>query len=1005
MRLAFIALVTVAAPAGAQVRPPVEGGRALSLGQPAAFKGTASVGGAWHDGARAVAALGVQRDLLNPMLSVLAVHGEVFVEGWDDGTDAGVRARLLSPFARVGIGADYRLGERGVDVLLSAFHPLRRGGVFGDGSVVRFDYVPGRDHLMIGIEKPIRRNSHMGGSRPVHDRVALPRSGRGRAPASLPEALAAPLGRARAAARGIRTAVLPLGPLRPGADDSALARELQPLQQSLHGTSADAAAGAEVVRYHDALDAAFSVAVARSDSDRLVVSPRGRAVSAAARDVLLTRVLLPYNALLGQVKQHDSVRGLRRDASAAFLRWLHVHVDMQPDRRAAAMRVFDEMIDIVEENRAASLVQWRDSRFVWLPLQYALRPEQHDSQAELDALVELATGTQFTDGNFVSYVVNEQFQYQLSRTIREAQEYHVLWTHDFRGYDAAGDPDAMSYRHVLGSYLAAMTRRVREYDATGRFPAYIIVLDQWFYEVNHGRLWLSLLEDPLEHTLQLPPAFAVWADTIAAAQRALRAAVAGSTLLQAQAQLYGEAWLRDLIRVHVNITNPADPSFWSRRVLRLVPLPDNMMRDHRKVVFYDLTEEDPYRGEALFTGAGIGEHYASLSWEDRSLLVRGPAALPLKAAARELLISQGIVPERVPYGLLARPLAADHEERVRAATQRNQQPLRALQVHNAAGFGTKDVNVAKAVLYTLMPAGSVIKIPDSLWNSDFWGSAVLGCALRGVRVLVIAPAAGNAPADAFGSLGRSRELLERLIAARQVLEPEIEAAGGMLRIGLYASELEVTDIPAKVRHVESAFATNAWLRSLFSFPPSVFAGLTELADLLEGLSMAPVGDAEFEYDPHPKLHLKANFFASREAWSLMSRPEWSEASWAYMQLRINQVQTRSAAIISFEEYPETLPDVGGGMVQDWYGGLDAATRERVVFYTLMGSHNQNSRSMVIDAEIGFLIAHWPSIIPHIDLITLIGQTRWIETPAELDGLLPRDTGWKRRLAHWVRLAL
>ena len=51
------------------------------------------------------------------------------------------------------------------------------------------------------------------------------------------------------------------------------------------------------------------------------------------------------------------------------------------------------------------------------------------------------------------------------------------------------------------------------------------------------------------------------------------------------------------------------------------------MRDHRKVVFYDISEDDPYRGEAIFTGAGIGEHYANLSWEDRSLLLRGPAAL------------------------------------------------------------------------------------------------------------------------------------------------------------------------------------------------------------------------------------------------------------------------------------------------------------------------------------------------------------------------------------------
>jgi hypothetical protein len=1003
--LTVLTLLAGGPPVAAQVRPPVEGGRALSLGQPAAWKGTATVGGLWADGARASAALGLQRDLLNPMLSLLAAHGEVFADGGEGGSDAGVRARLLSPFARVAIGADYRVTGEGVDLLLSGFHPVRRGGVFGDGSVLRLDWVPARDHVMLGIEKPIRRNSRMGDSRPAHDRVTLPRGARPAA-APVPTPLAAPLERARAAAAHIRRQLLPLGPLKLGTDATALERELEPVRRALDRTGDGERGSADdvVVSYHDALDHAFSIAVA-PDRDHAAVTLPGRAVSAGARDILLTRVLLPYNSLLGQAKRHDSVRGFATDARAAFVRWLHVHADVQPDAHGAVLRVFDELLEIVEENRAAALSQWRDSRFVWLPLQYALRPEQHDTQPELDVIIELATGTRFTDGNFVSYVVNEQFQYQLSRTIHAAQDYHVLWTHDFRGFDAGGDPDAMSYSHVLRSYFAALTQRAREYDRTGRFPSYIIILDQWFYEVNHGRLWMTLLEDPLGHELRLPPGYEAWQDTIAAAQRDLRDAVAGSSLLQAQRQHYGDAWLRDLIRVQVNITNPADPSFWSTRVIAPLPLPDNMMRDHRKVVFHDLTEEDPYRGEALFTGAGIGEHYANLSWEDRSLLVRGPAALPLKTAARELLISQGIPPERVPHALLPRPRAPDHEQRVRAATQRNQQPLRALQVHNATGFGSKDVNVAKAVLYTLMPAGSVIKIPDSLWNSDFWGSVMVGCALRGVRVLVIAPAAGNAPADAFGSLGRSRELLARMIAARQLLQPQIDAADGMLRIGLYSSQLQVTDIPAKVRDVESAFQQYDWLRSLFGFPPSVFEGLTELVQKLESVSTAADDMEEFEYDDSPKLHMKANFFASREAWSIMSRREWSDASWAYMSLRLPQVQTRSVAVGSFAEYPESLPDVGGGMILDWYGGLADDTRERVVFYTLMGSHNQNSRSMVIDAEIGFLIAHWPSIIPYIDLVTLVGQTRWIGTPAELDGLLPRDTGWKRRMANWVRLAL
>jgi hypothetical protein len=93
------------------------------------------------------------------------------------------------------------------------------------------------------------------------------------------------------------------------------------------------------------------------------------------------------------------------------------------------------------------------------------------------------------------------------------------------------------------------------------------------------------------------------------------------------------------------------------------------------------------------------------------------------------------------------------------------------------------------------------------------------------------------------------------------------------------------------------------------------------------------------------------------------------------------------------------------MVSDWFATLDEHDRDRVIFYTLMGSHNQNSRSIVIDAEVGFLISQWPAVVAYIDLIVLLGQTRWIDAPDDLAALLPLDSGWKRRLAHWVRLAM
>jgi hypothetical protein len=533
---------------------------------------------------------------------------------------------------------------------------------------------------------------------------------------------------------------------------------------------------------------------------------------------------------------------------------------------------------------------------------------------------------------------------------------------------------------------------------------YIILLDEWFYQARKGRLWMNLLEDPTRHRLSLPPGYKAWEDTIAAAQDSLRAAIAASALLQAQAGQYGADWLRNQVKVHVNITNAADPSFWSWRVIGGLPLPDNMMRDHRKIVFYDLTEEDPERGAAIFTGAGVGEHYANRSWEDRSIMVRGPAALALKDAARALLRGQGMSEEDIPYGLQRRAKQPNYDDLVRGMARPGERPVRAVQFHNETGFGTKDVNVAKAVLYTLMPAGSVIKIPDSMWNCPLWGSAMLGASLRGVRVMIIAPSDSNHPVGTFGPRVLAREMLLRLLAASRYLEREIADAGGLLKIGVYNAQFEVTNLHAKASAVGETLARYAWLRDLYGFSDQTYADLRDLVGRIAELKRDTTTHA-FEYDPKPRLHLKANFFASREAWSLMQRPEWGSWAWDFVDGRLMQLGARSAELRLSEQNPGAVLDLGDAEVSDWYAELNPATRERVIFYSMIGSQNQNNRSVMSDGEDALMIAHWPSVISYLDFITLAGQSVWVETPEELDALIP-PSGWlKTWLTHWFRLAM
>ncbi len=1009
-----LAAVGLAVPMAATGQPPArlpaDGGTTFSLGQPGVWlpTGGLSTGIERREGERVTVTEvrgGMYVELLSRVLGLGGLHAEGYGGLLDTRVNGGVRLRAVSPFLRLGIGVDYSGLDKQVRPLVSFTHPVRRGGVRHDGSMMRIDYRGGPERMItVGVDVPFLRKIPLGTTRPREDRVVL--RDRASPEAPLPAgraAMTAALDSARQAALRIQELVVPWADHTGGggaASDSAVVQRLRRIGALARGTTLEV----EVRRWHAALDVAFSAALHTGTDDTAHVTPTGRRAAEAARDVLLDEVIVPYDRLLGQAKDHDTTRDFALLARGAFLRWLHVQGGMPRQAMPDALGVFGEVLDIVEEVRRTAHAQWNGSRFVWLPLQLALLPERHDTQQELDALVARMAGEPVTEGNDISYVINEQFQYQLSRTVHAAREYHVLWTHDFRGKDARGDPDEMSFRHVLRSYLAAMTARVREYDSTGVFPTYLIILDEWFYRANNSRLWLDLLEDPLAYRARLREGFGAWEDSLAAAQQALRDAVARSSLLSAQRRHYGESWLRSLLKVHVNITNVSDPSFTSWRVATAFPVPDTWMRDHRKLVVYDVSERDPYRGESIVTGAGIGEHYANLSWEDRSLLVRGPANLSFKTAARELLLSQGMSPDRIPAVLRPLPLAPDYAalvERNRGTVGRD---LRALLLQNRTGYADKSLNVTKALLYTLMPAGSVIKIPDSLWNGTFWGSALLGASLRGVRVLVIAPTLANAPARAFGSMIRSRELLWRLVMAEQLFGDVIRREGGLLKVGLYASEIPVSNVPGKILSVRTTLAREPWLRDLFAFPPSVYEGLEELAATLGALP-TPVRDGnEFEARERPLLHLKANFIASREAWSVMARRDWVELTREFVPRRMSQLQARGAAVASFGDTTGARIDVGGDVVRRWYEALPAAQRDRVVFYTLIGSANQNDRSMVSDGEASLLMAGWPSVTATIDLISLIGQSRWIDDPAVLDQLLPRRSAVATRIAHWFKFA-
>ncbi len=1017
---------TIQPASGQDVPPPNRGGFTTSMGIPSTVRWSmgASMGVHRRDGNEAAFYLtgGMYRDLLNPAIAAFGLSIEAYggrrgqFDDFSEGWDGGGRIGISSPVARFSLGADFNLKDQETDFFLSIIHPLRRGGFLVDGGSLRIDYLPGRNHTTaFGFTMPVGQR-FAGKTRPRADFAVLSRPRIPPRSYTPTAAISSLLDSTRGMSHWITRLTVPFVAHYDGdweVGEASFVAEMEEIRAHLDSGVGPGASGiftpeAEVRGYHREMERAFSMAVSDRDLPFGTSTALGIRVWDKARAIILEHVLLPYNALLGRKKKNDSTQGFSARASAAFFEWLSTETPVEKDRLRAVIWAFSEVLVTVEDVRAVSEEKWGDSRFVFLPYQLVLKPEEHDSQAELDALVERAVREEFQDGNQVFYVENEQFQVEFARMVAEAEDYSVLWIHDVRGLDGTGQPDEVAYRQVVNVYLPALIDAVKKYDRTGKIPQHFILLDQWFFQANKGRLWLDLLEDPLNHQIDLPGEYRNWARNIADIQSELRSAVANSELLQAQSLYFPLGWIENLVKVHVNITNPADVTFWTDELLPLIGLPDMIARDHRKIAFFDVSEDDPYKGRAMYTGMGIGEHYVGAGWEDRALMVRGPGILGLKYAARQLLLNQGFSEEEIPFELKPRPLAEDYQSAIEREVTAGRARARALGVHNQTGYDPKYVNVLKATLYTLMPSGSVIKAPDSLWNNPLWGSMMLGNALRGGRSLIIAPAIAHAPSDGFPQMSRAQELLGRLVIAGALFEEYLDRSGGMMKVGLYNFSADAGNVPAKLHALLATLEDTPWLRELYGFSPSTLQALGGLADDLEaeGFSRRYFIDQE---PVAPKLHLKAHMYVTPEAWDgLMGGPEMGTfLTTFYGELARQNLNLAEGRIeeADMEAFTNALIPAGEDLVEAHLSELSAREEKRGALFFMVGSHNQNHRSFIMDGEVAFVVSSWAALHGLPDFIVLAGLSVWVESLEELEELFPRYEGIQRRLSRWIRIVV
>jgi len=981
--LSFAALVGGVRFAEAQSAP------VFSMSQPPRWLPYVSASGLTGDRPGVGLTLGVSHPILNPITGLFAVRGETYGEWRSSGSDAGLRALANVPVIGFSAGVDWRATSSAIDPIFSFQTAIRRGGIVGGGSMVRLDWLPTRSQLGIGVNVPIGR-PFAGRTRPRAVEGSGKReagSGNDRDGLVSPVASTLPDAAERALRSVDRSAELisAFTNLYTSADQTVLASS---------SASRDGY-GAAMVSYHEALASAFGAALR---DERLTYE-----VTARARAVVLSKAILPFDALFGQVKNDRVAADMFATSRTAFARWLIDSSSVPSSDRATTLAVFDRWTSSLTDLSRRLRARWHDSRLVWLPAQLALMADQFDEQREVDDLVGRAVGHAFTDSNEVAYLRTADLPLEIARSIMAARRYHVLWTHDFTGRRPSKQLDDISYTIVADAYLPALTAAVQRYDSTGIIPQYMILLDAFYYHARYGRMWMTVLEHPLTAASPLGAGEAREAQHLAQRMNALRNAVAHSARLQREAARHGGAkWIESIVKVNVNIVLPSDFSFRSAHMMPPLPFTgDNVSRDHRKMVLYDFTEADPYAGDLMVTGVGIGEHYASATWEDRGYRVRGPGALEARAALRRTLMSNGFKPDQIPASLRAD--GPDHADPPPTGTHRG---ARVLSVDNDPGFGAKRASVARAMLYTLAPPGSDIVVPDPLWLSDTWTGMLLGAAARGCRVAIITPAAPNSPNPEKEVFALQHDILNRMLEIRTRFASRISSAGGAFHIGIYASRTPVTDPRARFAEVRAGLARYPWIREMIPFDSATLSSIDQ-ATMTADRTAAGAILAEDERPREPQLHQKTQLIARPGAiTALVRQPGW-EHTLAQTLLMQSRETARLAEALSAPTPAADTAAVRAAdqLMQAYERSLSASERTQLSFYFTVGSQNHDSRGLLMDGEANVVVSGFEASAGLVDLFYLMARTTWVDRSAEIDRMVPTPGGFAAKLVHFIKLAM
>ncbi len=141
------------------------------------------------------------------------------------------------------------------------------------------------------------------------------------------------------------------------------------------------------------------------------------------------------------------------------------------------------------------------------------------------------------------------------------------------------------------------------------------------------------------------------------------------------------------------------------------------------------------------------------------------------------------------------------------------------------------------------------------------------------------------------------------------------------------------------------------------------------------------------------LHAKTHFLASAEAWrAITERPDLGPLvdSFIVQMMRRGEQPDRENDGRSLSDSTPVHLALQRAVMEE----TPPEVLEKFVAYLMVGSYNQNYRSMLMDGEVMLTVEGGAVIQGLIDYLSLLGTTTWVETLEELEQYLPAYGGLK-----------